>query len=102
MPDDETSETHSAQSNSSVSSSKEQEVQEERKGPPASTAEQSMDAPFSSSFLRGVRAPISDDAPAGEPILYDEDFRTLKTEIDAIGSASGTADYEVIVELGRS
>jgi len=49
-----------------------------------------------------IRLPISDDAPAGDPVLYDEDFRTLKRHVDAIGAATGTADYEEMVALARS
>jgi len=49
-----------------------------------------------------IHAPISDDAPAGDAVLYDEDFRTLKRHVDAIGTATGTADYEEIVTLARS
>ena len=35
-------------------------------------------------------------------MLYDEDFRALKGHIDAIGTATGSADYEKIVRLARS
>ena len=54
-----------------------------------------------SEFLEAVRTPISEEAPTGESILYDESFRTLKSQIDAIGSASGAANYEEIVELAE-
>jgi len=54
------------------------------------------------SFLEAVKAPIRDEAPAGESVTYDEDFQTLKTEIDKISAASGQADYERVAELART
>ncbi|MFB6232278.1 MAG: type VI secretion system protein TssA [Salinibacter sp.] len=56
----------------------------------------------SSPFLESIRAPISEEAPAGEDVTYDEDFQSLKTQINNIGSVSGQADYERIVELART
>jgi len=49
-----------------------------------------------------LRAPISETAPGGERVLYDEAFRSLKTHVDAIGAVTGTADYQKIVTLARS
>ncbi len=98
MPDDEASEADSVKPGSS-----EKETVQEASGPDASTEEGTTKADEDlSPFLRDVRSPISDEAPAGESILYDEDFRALKTQIDAIGSASGAVDYEKIVALGRT
>lgn len=79
------------------------EVRAEAQGPtPSGTADESGgSADERSDFLKAVVAPISDEAPAGDSIRYDEDFRSLKTQIDAIGSASGEADYDQIVELAR-
>lgn len=65
-------------------------------------AETEEDAQDLSPFLEAVKAPISDDAPTGESITYDEDFQTVKTEIDNIGSAGGAADYESIAKLSRT
>lgn len=56
----------------------------------------------SAPFLDAVRAPIRDDAPAGDDVLYAENFQELKTEINKISSAGGTADYEQITELART
>lgn len=55
-----------------------------------------------SPFLETIRAPISKENPTGENVTYDEDFQTVKTHINNIGSAGGEADYETIVELSRS
>ena len=54
-----------------------------------------------SAFLQAVKAPISEENPAGDSIAYDDDFQTLKSQINLIGSVSGEADYETIVELAR-
>jgi len=54
-----------------------------------------------SSFLQKLEKPIRDDAPAGDKVTYDDDFQQLKTQINEIGAASGSADYDKIVELGR-
>ena len=54
-----------------------------------------------SPFLESIKAPTSEENPTGESVTYDEDFQSLKTEIENIGSASGRADYERIVELAR-
>lgn len=54
-----------------------------------------------SSFLNAVEAPISEDAPTGESVTYDDDFQTLKTEINKIGSAAGTTSYETIETLAQ-
>lgn len=54
-----------------------------------------------SPFLQKMKTPIDDDKPAGEKVTYDDDFQQLKTQINEIGAASGAADYERIVELGR-
>jgi type VI secretion system protein VasJ len=49
-----------------------------------------------------LRKPIREDAPAGDDVLYEENFQQLKTEINKISSAAGEADYEKIVELART
>lgn len=54
-----------------------------------------------SPFLQSIEAPLNEENPAGKSVTYDEDFQSLKTEIENIGSASGRADYERIVELAR-
>jgi len=55
-----------------------------------------------SPFLETIEAPISEDAPAGDSVTYDEDFLALKTEIEQISSVSGQPDYERIAELART
>ncbi|PQJ33912.1 type VI secretion system ImpA domain-containing protein [Salinibacter sp. 10B] len=67
----------------------------------ASVLEANVDV-SSSPFLTALRSPIREDAPAGEDVLYGEDFQQLKTEINKISSAAGTADYDQIVELART
>ena len=75
-------------------------------GSPESDAENTAGGDASpydlTSFLEAVKAPISEEAPAGESVTYDEDFQTLKTEIDKISAASGQANYERITELART
>jgi type VI secretion system protein VasJ len=55
-----------------------------------------------SPLLEACRRPISEDAPCGEKVTYDEDFQQLKTQINSLESATGTPDYEQIVELGTT
>jgi len=85
-------ETASGEPDSSPSSDSESE----------NTAEHDSSTNDLTSFLESVKAPISEETPAGESVTYDEDFQALKTEIDKIGSASGQADYERIAELART
>ena len=54
-----------------------------------------------SPFLQQLKAPISEDQPAGDSVTYDDDFQKLKTQINEIGAASGEASYETIVKLAR-
>jgi len=72
--------------------------------PPESDSEDATEASADdlSPFLESVKAPIGEENPAGESVTYDEDFQALKTEIENIGSVSGQADYERIVELART
>lgn len=73
--------------------------------PSQTPSEATEDAPSDddlSPFLESVRAPISEDNPAGESVTYDEDFQALKTEVENISSVSGQADYERIAELART
>lgn len=69
---------------------------------PNGETEGNDDAEDLSPFLEAIKAPISEDAPAGESVTYDDDFQTVKTQINNIGSASGQADYENISELART
>lgn len=55
-----------------------------------------------SPLLEAIKAPISEENPAGDSVTYDEDFQTVKTHINNIGSVGGEADYETIVELSRT
>jgi len=56
----------------------------------------------SAAFHDALRAPIREDAPCGDSVLYEENFQALKTEINNISSAAGEADYERVVELART
>jgi len=62
-------------------------------------ADAAGDAP---AFLEAMSAPIREEAPAGDSVLYEKDFRDLKTQINNIGSVSASVDYERIVMLARS
>lgn len=95
MPDDNSNDTpaDSSESASSPASA----------DPESNDTVESDDTPEDlSPFLEAIEAPISEDDPAGESATYDEDFQTLKTQINNIGSASGQADYESIASLGRT
>ncbi len=91
--------SEAAESASSDASSEESASSED-----AGDATEEEDAPSEplSPFLEELSTPIEEDAPAGEDVLYGEDFQRLKMEIDEIGSASGETDYELIVELART
>lgn len=54
-----------------------------------------------SPLLQAVRAPISDANPVGGDVKYEDSFQQLKSEVDKLQSASGEADFERIVELGK-
>lgn len=57
-------------------------------------------APYSP-LVEALLEPISDDAPCGTEVRYDDDFMALKNQINLIGSVTGEADYDEIVELGE-
>lgn len=70
--------------------------------PDASDADaEADDAPEDSAFLEAMRTPIEEEAPAGDSVLYEKDFRDLKTEINNIGSVSASVEYDRVVELAR-
>ncbi len=98
MPDSETTEaaeTAAEESDATVDTTANGEADApEEKGP-----EEEGEA--LSPFLQAVKAPISEDQPAGESVTYDDDFQRLKTQINEIGSASGEADYDTITKLAR-
>ncbi len=71
--------------------------EQESESTPEADAEES-----SSAFLYEMRTPIREEDPAGDDVLYEENFQQLKTEINKIGSAAGAADYEQIVDLARA
>lgn len=53
-----------------------------------------------SNLVLQVAAPISDEAPAGEKVTYDDDFQRVKMEVDKLASASASGvDFELVVEL---
>lgn len=68
----------------------------------AEATDSNDEAVASTPFLETLQVPIEGDAPAGDDVLYGDEFQRLKIEVDAIGSASGEADYEQIVELART
>jgi type VI secretion system protein VasJ len=69
--------------------------------PHEGSADANREADDTSAFLAALRAPIREEAPAGDSVLYESDFRELKTQINNIGSVSATVDYDHIVELAR-
>lgn len=57
------------------------------------------DAPaLSTPLLDAVRAPIQGGAPAGIDMAYEDDFLTLKSQVDAMGAATGGVDFAAIVD----
>ena len=56
-------------------------------------------APLSTPRLEAVRAPIPGDAPAGVNVAYEDDYQTLKAEVDELGAATGEVDFGSIVDL---
>ncbi len=73
-----------------------EEAAEETEATPDATEAQNL-----SPLLQAVRAPISDANPVGEDVKYEDSFQQLKGEVDKLQSASGDADFERIVELGK-
>ncbi len=49
-------------------------------------------------FVDALQAPISPDAPTGDDITYDDDFRTLKNTVDGLSDASTDLDLELLAE----
>lgn len=75
---------------------------------PAPTPESSAEKPDKaadggpySAFVEQLSVPIPGDAPTGADVRYDEDFQTLKAEVDDYGSA-GDVDFELIVSMGST
>ncbi|NBB85617.1 MAG: type VI secretion system protein TssA [Bacteroidetes bacterium] len=44
-----------------------------------------------------VAQPITDDAPCGEDVKYDDDFQAVKQQINQIGSVRGEVDFDKVV-----
>ena len=44
-----------------------------------------------------VAQPITEDAPCGEDVKYDDDFQAVKQQINQIGSVSGEVDFDEVV-----
>ena len=95
MADPDGAATHTDEASASESSASESSASE------SSASEATDQAVAPSPFLQKVQAPISDEEPAGGKVTYDDDFQQLKTQINEIGAASGSADYGKIVKLGR-
>ena len=55
--------------------------------------------PLTSPRLEAIRAPIPGDAPAGASVAYEDDYQTLKAEVDELGAATGEVDFGSIVDL---
>lgn len=43
-----------------------------------------------------IQAPISDDAPAGSDVTYDDSYQALKNIVDDLSTASGDVDVELL------
>ena len=44
-----------------------------------------------------IAQPISEEAPCGEDVKYDDDFQAVKQQINQIGSVSGEVDFDDVV-----
>ena len=55
--------------------------------------------PFSTPLLDAVRAPLPGGAPAGIDMAYEDAYLALKTEVDAMGAATGAVDFGTIVDM---
>ena len=44
-----------------------------------------------------ITQPITEDAPCGEDVKYDDDFQAIKQQINQIGSVSGEVDFDEVV-----
>jgi len=53
--------------------------------------------PLSTPRLDAIRAPLP-GAPAGIDLAYEDDFQSLKADVDALGSATGGVDYGTIAD----
>ncbi len=58
--------------------------------------------PFTSTRVEAIREPIPGDAPAGIDVAYEDDFMSLKDEVDAMGAATGDVDFQNIVDLATT
>ncbi len=57
------------------------------------------DAPaLSTPLLDAIRAPIPGGAAAGEDMAYEDAYLALKSEVDAMGAATGAVDFAAIVD----
>ena len=55
--------------------------------------------PLSTPLLDAVRAPLPGGSPAGVDMAYEDAYLALKTEVDAMGAATGGGDFGTIVDL---
>lgn len=67
----------------------------------AGVADSRSDIAEDSAFLEAMSVPLREEAPAGDSVLYEKDFRDLKTQVNNIGSVSASVDYDRIVDLAR-
>ena len=49
------------------------------------------------SFADALRAPLTPDAPAGESLRYDDDYRRLRDAVESAGSVGGAIDHEQVL-----
>lgn len=68
---------------------------------PSDEESASAEAPdvFTTPRLESIRTPIPGGAPGGIDMKYEDDFQTLKAEVDLLGAATGDVDFDKIVDL---
>ena len=49
-----------------------------------------------------IRTPISDDAPCGLDVRYDDDFERLKAEVGKQGSVGAVTNFDALVAQGKN
>jgi len=55
--------------------------------------------PELSQLLQSIRTPIPGENPCGKDVSYDEDYLTIKAEIDKLSTVQGGVDQEKVSEL---
>lgn len=57
---------------------------------------------LASPLIDAVRKPIPGGSPVGIDVAYEDDFQSLKAEVDAMGAATGSVDFQNIVDLATT